>query len=97
MNPLRKDMFIFLQKKGKSGKNDYHTVAAGETMFDIAQAEGIQLRWLRRRNKMKEGQEPAVGERLALDGYASKTPKLAKYPPEEDPTIGDLEPRTNSR
>jgi LysM repeat protein len=91
-NPLPKETFIFLQKKAKSGKNDYHTVAAGETMFDIAQAEGIQLRWLRRRNKMKEGQEPEVGERLALAGYANKTPRLAKYPPAEDPTEGDLNP-----
>lgn len=91
-NPLPKETFIFLQKKGKSGKNDYHTVAAGETMYDIAQAEGIQLRWLRRRNKMKEGQEPEVGERLALAGYASKTPRLAKYAPVEDPTEGDLNP-----
>lgn len=91
-NPLPEETFIFLQKKGKSGKNDYHTVAAGETMYEIAQAEGIQLRWLRRRNKMKEGQEPEVGERLALAGYASKTPRLAKYAPVEDPTEGDLNP-----
>lgn len=91
-NPVKKDAYIFLQKKGKSGKNDYHTVAPGETMYDIAQVEGIQLRWLRRRNKMKEGQEPEVGERLALAGYASKTPRLAKNPPPEDPTEGDLNP-----
>ncbi|WP_186774168.1 glucosaminidase domain-containing protein [Chitinophaga pinensis] len=91
-NPLKKDSYIFLQKKAKSGKNDYHTVAPGETMYDIAQAEGIQLRWLRRRNKMKEGQEPEAGERLALSGYANKAPKLGKNPPPEDPTIGDLDP-----
>ncbi|HJT73893.1 MAG TPA: glucosaminidase domain-containing protein, partial [Chitinophaga sp.] len=90
--PHAKPMFIFLQKKGKSGKNDYHVVAKGESMYDIAQAEGIQLRWLRRRNKMKEGQEPAVGERLALDGYAKSTPKLSKEAPVEDPTEGDLNP-----
>lgn len=91
-NPLKKDSYIYLQKKSKSGKNDYHTVAPGETMYDIAQAEGIQLRWLRRRNKMKEGQEPEAGERLALQGYANKAPKLGKNPPPEDPTIGDLDP-----
>lgn len=90
--PHSKPMFIFLQKKGKSGKNDYHVVAPGETMYDIAQAEGIQLRWLRRRNRMKEGQEPAAGERLALAGYAKSAPKLGKNPPEEDPAIGDFKP-----
>jgi LysM repeat protein len=61
-------------------------------MYDIAQSEGIQLRWLRRRNKMKEGQEPEAGERLALAGYANKTPRLAKNPPAEDPTEGDFKP-----
>lgn len=91
-DPLPKETFIFLQKKGKSGKNDYHTVAAGETMYDIAQSEGIQLRWLRRRNKMKEGEEPEAGERLALAGYANKAPRLAKNAPVEDPTEGDFKP-----
>ncbi len=77
-NPPRKDMFIFLQKKGKSGNKEYHSVSHGETMHDVAQAEGIRLRWLRRRNKMHEGEEPAAGQRLALAGFASGTPALAK-------------------
>jgi flagellum-specific peptidoglycan hydrolase FlgJ len=92
-NLLPKDMFIYLQKKSKQGKDDYHVVKTGETMYDIAQAEGIQLRWLRRRNKMDEGQEPAAGEKLALAGYASSVPRLAKQAPKEDPTVGDLSPR----
>jgi flagellum-specific peptidoglycan hydrolase FlgJ len=91
--PLAKDMYIYLQKKSKQGKDDYHIVKQGETMYDIAQAEGIQLRWLRRRNKMDEGQEPAAGEKLALGGYASSTPRLAKQAPKEDPTVGDLSPK----
>jgi len=91
-NLLTKDMYVYLQKKSKQGKDDYHVVKAGETMHDIAQAEGIQLRWLRRRNKMEEGQEPAAGEKLALSGYASSVPRLAKEAPKEDPTEGDLKP-----
>ncbi|HEU4552865.1 MAG TPA: glucosaminidase domain-containing protein [Chitinophaga sp.] len=82
--PLPNDMYIYLQKKGKKGKDDYHTVAPGETMYDVAQAEGIQLKWLRRRNKMKQGQEPAPGVKLALDGYASATPRLAKNQPVDE-------------
>lgn len=76
--PLKEDMYIFLQKKSKKGNDDYHVVAAGETMHDVAQVEGIQVKWLRRRNKMQEGEEPAAGTRLALDGYANATPRLAK-------------------
>jgi len=92
-DPLPKSNYIFLEKKGKSGKNDFHVVRQGETMYDIAQAEGIQLRWLRRRNKMKEVEEPAAGQKLALAGYASTKPELAKIPPAEDPTEGDLNPK----
>ncbi|MCW3463357.1 glucosaminidase domain-containing protein [Chitinophaga nivalis] len=76
--PLPKDMIIFLQKKSKRGNKEYHTVASGESMHDIAQAEGLQLRWLRRRNKLHEGEEPAYGQRLNLEGYAGSAPALAK-------------------
>lgn len=77
-NPPAKDMIIFLQKKSKRGSKEFHPVVNGETMHDVAQAEGIQLRWLRRRNKMNEGEEPAAGQRLTLDGFANNAPRLAK-------------------
>lgn len=77
-NPPAKDMIIFLQKKSKRGNREFHNVVNGETMHDVAQAEGVQLRWLRRRNKMNEGEEPAAGQRLTLDGFASAAPRLAK-------------------
>ncbi|SEW30792.1 glucosaminidase domain-containing protein [Chitinophaga arvensicola] len=77
-NPPKKDMIVFLQKKSKRGSKEFHPVVNGETMHDVAQAEGVQLRWLRRRNKMNEGEEPAAGQRLTLDGFASSAPRLAK-------------------
>lgn len=77
-NPPAKDMIIFLQKKSKRGGKEFHAVVNGETMHDVAQAEGIQLRWLRRRNKMNEGEQPAAGQRLTLDGFANSAPRLAK-------------------
>jgi flagellum-specific peptidoglycan hydrolase FlgJ len=92
-DPLKKSNYIFLEKKGKSANNDFHVVKQGETMYDISQKEGIQLRWLRRRNKMKEGEEPAAGQKLALAGFASSKPDLAKAAPVEDPTEGDLNPK----
>ncbi|GAA0523367.1 glucosaminidase domain-containing protein [Chitinophaga japonensis] len=76
--PLPADMYIYLQKKSKKGKDDYHVVAQGESLHDVAQAEGIQMKWLRRRNRMQEGEEPAPGEKLALDGYSNRTPRLVK-------------------
>ena len=91
--PLEKDMLIFLQSKNKRGQNDYHIVAPGETMHDIAQAEGIQLKWLRKRNKMEEGEQPAIGERVALDGYASSKPKLGSNSVAKVDDYKDLNPR----
>ncbi|MDQ0107731.1 LysM repeat protein [Chitinophaga terrae (ex Kim and Jung 2007)] len=77
-NSLAADMIIFLEKKSKKGAKEFHSVANGETMHSVAQAEGIQLRWLRRRNKMNEGEEPAAGQRLTLDGFAKSAPALSK-------------------
>ncbi|CAL1516646.1 glucosaminidase domain-containing protein [Chitinophaga sp. MM2321] len=77
-SPPKKDMFIFLEKKGKKGNKEFHTVASGESIHDVAQAEGLRLRWLRRRNKMHEGEEPAAGQRLTLTGFANAAPRLAK-------------------
>lgn len=91
--PLEKDMLIFLQSKHKKGKNDYHIVAPGETLHDIAQAEGVQLRWLRKRNKMQEGEQPAAGEKIVLDGYASVKPKLGSHSVVKADEHKDLEPR----
>lgn len=91
--PLEKDMLIFLQNKSKRGQNDYHIVAPGENLHDIAQAEGVQMRWLRKRNKMQEGEQPAAGERIALDGYASAKPRLGSNTVVKEDEHKDLEPR----
>ncbi|WP_126247551.1 glucosaminidase domain-containing protein [Chitinophaga rhizosphaerae] len=91
--PLEKDMVIFLQSKSKRGSNDFHIVAAGETLHDIAQAEGVQLRWVRRRNKLQEGEQPAPGERIALDGYASAKPRLGSNSVAKVDEHEDLKPR----
>ncbi|RAJ83055.1 flagellum-specific peptidoglycan hydrolase FlgJ [Chitinophaga dinghuensis] len=85
--PLKKDMIIFLQKKGKKGSKDTHIVAKGESLHDVSQTEGVMLKWLRRRNKLHEGEEPAAGQQLALTGFSSNTPALAKntrYQEEEE-------------
>lgn len=91
--PLEKDMLIFLQSKNKKGQNDYHVVAPGETLHDIAQVEGVQLRWLRKRNKMEEGDQPAAGEKIVLDGYASSKPRLGRNSVAKVDEHKDLEPR----
>lgn len=72
---LSTDMLIFLQKKRKQGAHASHKVKAGEDMHAIAQAEGIQLKWLYKRNHLSDGSEPAIGAQLALQGYADEAGK----------------------
>lgn len=40
---LDTDKLIFIEKKQKKGASDFHTVAEGETLYDICQAEGIRF------------------------------------------------------
>jgi LysM repeat protein len=67
---LSKDMLIYLTKKGKTGAHATHTVVQGETLHEIAQKEGIRLKWLCRRNNMHESDVPAAGNLLYLNNDA---------------------------
>src|SRR5260221_204873 len=40
---VNKDQLIYLQRKRKTGSNEFHTMQAGETLYDIAQLEAIRL------------------------------------------------------
>ena len=37
------DQLVFLQRKRKIGANDFHIVQQGETVYDVAQNEGIRM------------------------------------------------------
>ena len=71
------DGLIFLQRKRRSGASEFHLVAEGETVHDIAQIEGVRLESLLENNLLKEGMEPAAGEKLYLQATAPAMPKLA--------------------
>jgi len=64
--PLPCDMYIFLEKKGISGFHATHTVQDGETLIQIAQMEGMQLRHLLANNHLNAGDMPPVGTKLFL-------------------------------
>ncbi|MEM9260580.1 MAG: glucosaminidase domain-containing protein, partial [Bacteroidota bacterium] len=61
---------LYVQPKRNSyrGRELYHTVAEGETMFTISQRYGIRLEKLYQRNRLDTGQEPRIGERIKLRG-----------------------------
>lgn len=78
--PLSDDRLLYLEKKGKTGAHEVHEVQEGEDMYIISQKEGIRLKWLYKRNRMKRGEEPATGEKLLLQGRAAHSPRLSGEP-----------------
>lgn len=77
MEAVPADQLIYLQRKRRTGANEFHIVAAGETLYDIAQTQGIRLEALLQLNLLNAGQLPAVGERLNLQTPATVAPKLS--------------------
>ena len=71
------DQLIFLQRKRKLGEKEFHLVEEGETVYDIAQVEGIRLEQLMDFNFLKQGMQPKAGEKLYLQEKAPFLPQLA--------------------
>ncbi|HHH50359.1 MAG TPA: LysM peptidoglycan-binding domain-containing protein [Saprospiraceae bacterium] len=59
---------VFLQRKRSffRGRQKWHYVKEGETMFSISQKYGVRLEKLYKKNRMEPGTEPAVGEKIKL-------------------------------
>ncbi len=72
------DGLLFLQRKRKTGAQDTHTVAEGETLYQIAQAEGIRLESLLQYNSLTPTAKVQAGEKLYLKTQAPSIPKLAQ-------------------
>jgi Mannosyl-glycoprotein endo-beta-N-acetylglucosaminidase/LysM domain len=71
-----RDQLIYLQRKRKTGNNQYHIVQPGESLHEIAQQEAIRLESLLELNWLKEGMQPAIGEQLSLQRKSETVPKL---------------------
>lgn len=70
------DQLIYLQRKRKTGASEFHIVAKGENLFEIAQAEAIRLESLQAYNFLKNNMQPRVGEKLYLHEQAPAMPRL---------------------
>lgn len=73
---LSDDQLIFLQRKRKTGSNEFHIVRSGETLYDIAQQEGIRMEALLGYNELQQHMRPAEGQRLFLQKKAPVRPDL---------------------
>lgn len=63
---LGKDQYVYLQKKLKTGDKEYYIVQPGESVYDAAQKNGIQLGYLQDYNNLTDGETVAAGTRLFL-------------------------------
>lgn len=57
---------LYLQPKRNKAKEPFHTVKKGETMKSISQLHGIKLKKLYKKNNLKPGEEPKVGDQLYM-------------------------------
>ena len=81
-----RDGLIYLQRKRKQGAREIHEVQPGETLHDIAQAEGLRIENLMEYNMLKLDMQPMTGEKLYLRDKAPSMPRLAGT--EASPLIG---------
>ncbi|RYZ19358.1 MAG: LysM peptidoglycan-binding domain-containing protein, partial [Chitinophagaceae bacterium] len=75
MKPLDvadRDMLIFLQRKKRSGASDLHVAQEGETLWEVAQSEGVRMDALLDYNGLGYNRAFVAGELIALSGKASK-------------------------
>lgn len=70
------DALLYLQRKRKTGARDFHVVAEGETLYSIAQTQGIRLESLLEYNQLTASAAVEVGEKLYLKSQAPERPKL---------------------
>lgn len=75
---LEKDQLVFLQRKRRQGHNEFHTVAPGETLYDIAQSEALRMESMLEFNQLQRTMIPAPGEKLYLQREAPSRPALAE-------------------
>ena len=63
---LDQDQLLFLANKKAEGDKSFHLVTNGETLYEISQKEGIQLKKLKEYNPTITSSMPATGTQLLL-------------------------------
>lgn len=59
-------IYLSRKKSGFRGRINWHYVKKGDSMYSISQTYGIRLSALMSKNRMKVGEEPAIGTRVKL-------------------------------
>lgn len=72
--PLPQDMYLYLERKNTKGVRATHIVKQGETIFSIAQAEGMMVKSLMDMNMIEPNEEPILGTILELQQFRTVKP-----------------------
>ncbi|MDP5139568.1 MAG: LysM peptidoglycan-binding domain-containing protein, partial [Spirosomaceae bacterium] len=70
---VESDKVYYLQSKGRKAKVPYHTVAEGETMWEIAHMYGIRMKNLLKFNRLKNVQRLQAGRVVWMQKKRSKS------------------------
>lgn len=81
---LDADQYYLLAKKRARAEKDYHQVSEGERIWDVSQRYGVQIKKLRRYNRMKTGEDVRPGTTLWL---SARKPKDMDEPVNSDRII----------
>jgi len=68
---LEKDQFIFLEKKYKQGDKDFYIVQQNESLYDVAQKNGVRLENLCEYNNLNKDENVYAGTKLNLRPVAN--------------------------
>ncbi|MDQ6845596.1 MAG: LysM peptidoglycan-binding domain-containing protein, partial [Bacteroidota bacterium] len=74
---LNRDQIIFLEKKQKEGDRDYYISQQNETLYDVAQKNGVQLESICAFNKLSKENYIYPGTKILLRAEAQKFPVRA--------------------
>ncbi|HXS54555.1 MAG TPA: glucosaminidase domain-containing protein [Hanamia sp.] len=96
---LEKDQFVFLEKKQKEGNKNFYVAESDETLYDIAQKNGIMLQSLCDYNSLSENDNVPAGTKLFLKPQtvkASVASNLTSEMPDPNFAKPNLKPETSN-
>ncbi|MCY7291455.1 MAG: glucosaminidase domain-containing protein [Ferruginibacter sp.] len=75
---LKDDQLIYLEKKPKQGNRDFYIALQKETLYDIAQNNAVQLKYLSQFNNMSSTETVQKGTKIKLRPTTSESLTLSK-------------------
>ncbi|MDQ6890232.1 MAG: LysM peptidoglycan-binding domain-containing protein [Bacteroidota bacterium] len=94
---LNRDQIIFLEKKQKEGDRDYYISQQNETLYDVAQKNGVQLESICAFNKLSKENYIYPGTKILLRAQAQKVSGASYHNEEISPNkktiIHEVQPK----